>query len=146
MRQAADDLGVGHTFRLAPVGVVFGTPGEVVPDPFFGGAGPSRRGCLECGECMTGCRHGAKNTLPTNYLYLAERAGARVVAETTVTSIRPRGQEWEVRTTRTGRRGGDRTVTAGQVVVAAGTWGTQELLHRMKATARCPGSPTGSGC
>ncbi|KQY23105.1 cholesterol oxidase [Cellulomonas sp. Root485] len=139
VRKAADDLGVGHTFRLAPVGVVFGPPGEVVPDPFFGGAGPSRRGCLECGECMTGCRHGAKNTLPTNYLYLAERAGARVVAETTVTSIRPRGQEWEVRTTRTGRRGGNRTVTAGQVVVAAGTWGTQELLHRMKATGTLPG-------
>ena len=91
VRRAADDLGVGHTFRLAPVGVVFGPPGAAVPDPFFGGAGPARRGCLECGECMTGCRHGAKNTLPTNYLYLAERAGARVVAETTVTSIRPRG-------------------------------------------------------
>ncbi|WP_456845965.1 FAD-dependent oxidoreductase [Cellulomonas sp. P5_C6] len=139
VRRAADDLGVGGSFRLAPVGVVFGTPGARVPDPFFGGAGPERRGCLECGECMTGCRHGAKNTLPTNYLYLAERAGARVVAQTTVTSIRPRGHEWEVRTTGTGRRGGDRTVTAGQVVVAAGTWGTQELLHRMKADGTLPG-------
>ena len=138
VRRAADDLGVGGTFRLAPVGVVFGAPGVAVPDPFFGGAGPERRGCLQCGECMTGCRHGAKNTLPTNYLYLAERAGARVVAETTVTSVRPRGQEWEVRTTRTGRRGGGRTVTAGQVVVAAGTWGTQELLHRMKADGVLP--------
>ncbi|WP_421742216.1 FAD-dependent oxidoreductase [Cellulomonas sp.] len=138
VRKAAVDLGVGDSFRLAPVGVVFGTPGARVPDPFFGGAGPERRGCLECGECMTGCRHGAKNTLPTNYLYLAERAGARVVAETTVTSVRPRGQEWEVRTRRTGRRGGARTVTAGQVVVAAGTWGTQELLHRMKADGTLP--------
>lgn len=137
VRRAADDLGVGASFRLAPVGVVFGTPGARVPDPFFGGAGPERRGCLECGECMTGCRHGAKNTLPTNYLYLAERAGARVVAETTVTSIRPRGQEWEIRTTRTGRRT-RRTVTAAQVVVAAGTWGTQELLHRMKADGTLP--------
>lgn len=138
VRKAAVDLGVGDSFRLAPVGVVFGTPGARVPDPFFGGAGPERRGCLECGECMTGCRHGAKNTLPTNYLYLAERAGARVVAETTVTSVRPRGQEWEVRTRRTGRRGGDRTVTADQVVVAAGTWGTQELLHRMKGDGTLP--------
>ncbi|KRD43222.1 cholesterol oxidase [Cellulomonas sp. Root930] len=139
VRRAAVDLGVGDSFRLAPVGVVFGTPGARVPDPFFGGAGPERRGCLECGECMTGCRHGAKNTLPTNYLYLAERAGARVVAETTVTSVRPRGPEWEVRTRRTGRRGGARTVTADQVVVAAGTWGTQELLHRMKADGTLPG-------
>ncbi|KQY46071.1 GMC family oxidoreductase [Cellulomonas sp. Root137] len=139
VRKAAVDLGVGDSFRLAPVGVVFGTPGARVPDPFFGGAGPERRGCLECGECMTGCRHGAKNTLPTNYLYLAERAGARVVAETTVTSVRPRGHEWEVRTRRTGRRGGARTVTTDQVVVAAGTWGTQELLHRMKADGTLPG-------
>ena len=138
VRRAADDLGVGSSFRLAPVGVVFGTPGARVPDPFFGGAGPERRGCLQCGECMTGCRHGAKNTLPTNYLWLAERAGARVVAETTVTSVRPRGQEWEIRTARTGRRGGQRTVTAGQVVLAAGTWGTQELLHRMKVDGTLP--------
>ncbi|NUU18823.1 GMC family oxidoreductase [Cellulomonas humilata] len=138
VRKAAIDLGVGDSFRLAPVGVVFGVPGARVPDPFFGGAGPERRGCLECGECMTGCRHGAKNTLPTNYLYLAERAGARVVAETTVTSVRPGGQGWEVRTERTGRRGPGRTVTADQVVVAAGTWGTQQLLHRMKADGTLP--------
>ncbi|WP_421732204.1 FAD-dependent oxidoreductase [Cellulomonas sp.] len=138
VRKAAVDLGVGDSFRLAPVGVVFGVPGARVPDPFFGGAGPERRGCLECGECMTGCRHGAKNTLPTNYLYLAERAGARVVAETTVTSVRPCAQGWEVRTERTGRRGAGRTVTADQVVVAAGTWGTQQLLHRMKADGTLP--------
>ena len=55
----------------------------------FGGVGPARTGCLECGACMTGCRWGAKNTLVKNYLYLAERAGAEVHPMTTVTAVRP---------------------------------------------------------
>src|SRR6478609_5547613 len=87
----AQDMGVGHTFRLTPVGVFFGAPaGVTVPDPYFGGAGPPRTGCRECGECMTGCRHNAKNTLPKNYLGLAESAGAVVHPMTTVTAVRPR--------------------------------------------------------
>ncbi len=76
MRSVAEELGVGQTFTSTPVGVFFGEPGARVPDPFFGGAGPDRTGCTECGSCMTGCRVGAKNTLVKNYLYLAERAGA----------------------------------------------------------------------
>lgn len=136
---AARDLGVEATFRRAPVGVVFGTPGAAVPDPFFGGAGPERRGCLECGECMTGCRHGAKNTLETNYLWLAERAGARIVPDTTVTSLSPtRDGRWTVSTVPTGRRGPAATLAADQVVVAAGAWGTQSLLHRLKADGTLP--------
>ena len=139
VRAAARDLGVEDSFRLAPVGVVFGEPGAPLPDPFFGGAGPERRGCLQCGECMTGCRHGAKNTLETNYLWLAERAGARIVPETTVTSLRPRADgRWEVATTRTGRRSPRGRLVADQVVVAAGAWGTQALLHRLKADGTLP--------
>ena len=87
VKQVADDMGAGDTFIQTPVGVYFGEPGKTVPDPFFGGAGPDRTGCIECGECMTGCRHGAKNTLLKNYLYLAENAGAKVHDLTTVTTI-----------------------------------------------------------
>ena len=77
-KSVADDMGVGDTFVQTPVGVFFGTPGgKTVPDPYFGGAGPERTGCIECGECMTGCRHGAKNTLLKNYLGLAERLARR---------------------------------------------------------------------
>ncbi|MCC2313656.1 GMC oxidoreductase [Cellulomonas xiejunii] len=140
VRAVARDLGVADTFRLAPVGVVFGTPGEPVADPFFGGAGPERRGCLECGECMTGCRHGAKNTLETNYLWLAERSGARIVPDTTVASLLPRPDgRWDVVTVPTGRRRPGATLLADQVVLAAGAWGTQELLHRLKADGTLPG-------
>ena len=82
MKKVAQRMGVGDTYHQTPVGVFFGRggkqePGVEVEDPFFGGAGPSRTGCIECGACMTGCRHGAKNTLLKNYLYLAEKAGAR---------------------------------------------------------------------
>ncbi len=148
MRQVAEEMGVGHTFGMAPVGVFFGRdggqePGVEVDDPFFGGAGPRRRGCLEVGECMTGCRHNAKNTLVKNYLYLAERAGARVHPETTVVTVRPlRRGGYAVDTVRTGawRAGRSaRTLTAGQVVFAAGTWGTQQLLHRMRTQGWLPG-------
>ena len=136
VREVATQMGVGNTFRLTPVGVFFGEgPGVRSADPFFGGAGPERTGCLQCGSCMTGCRYGAKNTLPKNYLWLAERAGAEVLPLTTVTAVRPAGDGWAVDTVRTGTwrpRRTARTVTAGQVVLAAGTYGTQRLLHRMR--------------
>ncbi|GAA4568402.1 FAD-dependent oxidoreductase [Planotetraspora kaengkrachanensis] len=134
MRKVAERMGVGDTFHLAPVGVFFGAPGVEVDDPYFGGVGPRRRGCLECGECMTGCRHGAKNTLVKNYLHLAESAGATVHPETTVRSVRPIDGGYEVTARRTGSPRGTRVFTARQVVFAAGTYGTQRLLHTLRAT------------
>jgi cholesterol oxidase len=141
MRAVAADMGVGDSFHATPVGVYFGKPGEAVDDPYFGGAGPRRTGCTECGSCMTGCRVGAKNTLVKNYLYLAERNGAQVIPLTTVTAVRPRGDgrfEVDVRRTGSSSRRQRRTLTAGQVVLAAGTWGTQRLLHRMRDSGALP--------
>lgn len=146
VKAVADDMGVGDTFVSTPVGVFFGpdgqqTPGKTVPDPYFGGAGPARTGCIECGECMTGCRHGAKNTLVKNYLGLAESAGAQVHPMTTVTGFqqRPDGL-WEVRTAHTGRwlRRRRRTFTATHLVLAAGTYNTQKLLFKMRDTGKLP--------
>ena len=92
MEKVATEMGVGDTFHPTPVGVFFGGPGQEpgseVADPFFGGAGPARSTCIGCGDCMTGCRHNAKNTLVKNYLYLAEQNGARVLPLTTVTRVR----------------------------------------------------------
>lgn len=132
IKSVAEDLGVGETFRLTPVGVLFGDrEGEPTPDPFFGGAGPQRTTCTFCGGCMTGCRVGAKNTLPKNYLHLAEQAGARVVPLTTVELLRPRpdgGWELDIRRTRRRRANARRSIRARQVVLAAGTLGTARLL------------------
>ena len=141
MQGAAEDLGVGSTFRRAPVGVFLGTPGVRVPDPFFGGEGPERTGCTLCGNCMVGCRVGAKNTLMKNYLALAERRGAQIDALRTVTRVRelPDGG-FAVTSRRSGAwaRPDERTITASKVVLAAGTWGTQQLLHRMRASGDLP--------
>jgi cholesterol oxidase len=145
VKEVADEMGVGDTFVPTPVGVFFGpdgekTPGKTVPDPYFGGAGPTRTGCIECGSCMTGCRYGAKNTLLKNYLGLAEKAGAEVIPMTTVTGFEHRSDGlWKVRASRTGllprKR---RTYTASHVVLAAGTWGTQKLLFKMRDKRKLP--------
>lgn len=141
MKEVAEDMGVGETFTSTPVGVFFGSPGKRSSDPFFGGVGPTRTGCTECGSCMTGCRVGAKNTLVKNYLYLAEQAGAEVFPLTTVTAVRPlTGGGYEVVTRRTGgkMRRTDTVMTASQVVFAAGTYGTQKLMLAMKETRQLP--------
>ncbi|WP_277452547.1 GMC family oxidoreductase [Janibacter sp. DB-40] len=153
MRAAAADMGVPETFVKTPVGVFFDTEegaheqGSTVPDPYFGGAGPSRTTCTECGNCMVGCRVGAKNTLMKNYLALAERLGTQIVPMRTVTRVGvvpgtdAAGEEiYRVRHEATDKPGdkGARVTTARHVVVAAGTWGTQNLLHRMKDDGELP--------
>ncbi|MEU2504370.1 GMC family oxidoreductase [Streptomyces sp. NPDC007863] len=152
LKAAAQAMGIGDTFHMAPVGVFFGDgddgdgtakakPGGEVADPFFGGAGPSRKACTECGECMTGCRHGAKNTLNENYLYLAEKAGAAVHPMTSVVAVTEDSRGgFAVKTLPTDdrKKGRGRTFTAREVVIAAGTYGTQTLLHRMKDSGLLP--------
>ena len=151
-KQVAEEMGVGDTFRMTPVGVFFGKKVglegeevETVADPYFGGVGPDRTACTECGECMTGCRHGAKNTLLKNYLYLAEKAGAKVHDRSTVTAIRKLGADdepgWEITVERTGPILGRKktsTFTSDYLIMAAGTWGTQNLLHREKEDGTLP--------
>jgi cholesterol oxidase len=141
MKQVADQMGVGHTFKLAPLGVYFGDGSAVKSkDPFFGGVGPDRDGCLQCGSCMTGCRHNAKNTLPKNYLGLAEKAGARVFPEhTVIKSEQLSDGSWQITARKSSAWfGGVRKFTAAQVVVAAGTYNTQKLMHKMKSDGTLP--------
>ncbi len=141
MKDAAIEMGVGHTFKMAPLGVYFGDgPGKTAPDPFFGGKGPERTGCLQCGACMSGCRNNAKNTLPKNYLGLAEGAGAQVFAEQMVTKIEEQSDgSWRVTAKGSGAWfGRSRVFTAQNVVVAAGTYNTQKLLHTMKESGTLP--------
>jgi cholesterol oxidase len=136
LKQYGDALGVGDTYKQTRVGIHFGQSGERVADPFFGGEGPDRNGCIFCGSCMIGCRHGAKNTLRKNYLWFAEKLGVEVSAERTVTDIRPLvaadGSEgYEIESVRSGawlRR--DRQVQRARgVVLAAGALGTNKLLR-----------------
>ena len=133
MKEIAEDMGVGSTFTLTPVGVFFGEGhGKKSADPYFGGVGPVRTGCIECGECMTGCRYNAKNTLPKNYLGLAEAAGACVMPMSTVTTVKPlQHGGYQITVRKTGTKN-ETTYTAQDVIFAAGTYNTQKLLHHMK--------------
>ncbi len=150
MADAAAELGVAHTFARTPVGVLFSaTPGEAVADPYFGGAGPARRSCTQCGSCMTGCRVGAKNTLVKNYLALAESAGVEIRSLRMVVDVRPLSEHgsqaveegYQVTHRRTGpiwQRRQTQTLRTRFVVLAAGAWGTQTLLQRCRQEGALP--------
>ena len=147
IKKVADRMGFGKTYRMTPLGIFFGAKkklaeGTTVEDPYFGGKGPSRTSCINCGECMTGCRHGAKNTLVKNYLYLAEAAGAQVIADTTVTDIQEVNDGSYLISTRNSSSVGiikPERITADQVIVAAGALGTAKLLQKVRANGRLAG-------
>ncbi len=147
LKQMAEERGMGHTFRATDVGAYFGEAGVTVPDPYFGGQGPARAGCRHCGGCMVGCRHNAKNTLPKNYLYFAEKNGAEIIAEAEVTDVHPlsnfnrkphvEGQTSEARyavvyrtSTRLFKK--TKTVYARNVIFSAGVMGTMKLLLTLR--------------
>jgi cholesterol oxidase len=143
LKKAADAIGVGHTFYPTNVAIFQGTAGErggtTVPDPYFGGEGPERTTCQACGGCMMGCPHGAKNTLDVNYLYLAEKHGARILAETKVVDVKPLGANadgsggYEVFTVHsTSLFSKRRRITCRGVVFSASSLGTMELLFSLK--------------
>lgn len=141
MRRVADRMGVADTFHPTPVGVWFGEPGERVADPYFGGQGPDRVGCIRCGGCMVGCRHEAKNSLDHNYLYLAEQQGAVVMEQREVVDVRPRAHGgYRILSDRPGAVVDHdwQEVTAEQVIFSAGALGTQKLLHKLKDEGSLP--------
>ena len=145
LREYGEEIGVGDTFKHTRVGIYFGEPGAEVADPYFAGEGPERTGCLRCGSCMVGCRHGAKNTLMKNYLWFAERLGVEVIPERQVTEVRPLAAAdgsagYSVASVRSGSwlRREPRTLTARGVVLAAGPLGTNQLLADCRRTRALP--------
>ncbi len=142
LREYARDIGREEHFHNVDVGIYFGEPGTTTPDPYFGGAGPSRTGCTGTGHCMVGCRDGGKNSLDKNYLYLAEKNGCSILPEHKVIDVRP------------GEKGGylvtaekvtdyfiksKRVLRAGGVIFAAGVLGTVELLLKCRDRGSLPG-------
>jgi cholesterol oxidase len=145
LRELGEHLGVGDTYQKTPVGVYQENPGKTVADPFFGGEGPDRTGCLQCGRCMVGCPHGAKNTLVKNYLWLAERRGVKIEPERTVTEVRPLGaadgsEGYAITSEHSGLLPGrgKRTIRARGVVFAAGPLGTNKLMQRCRLGGALP--------
>lgn len=140
LKEIAQELGQGDTFRPTEVGAFFGPEGEEVPDPYFEGEGPPRTGCTHCGACMVGCRYNGKNTLVKNYLYFAEKWGAEIRPEAEVVDIRPLppgqadGARYEVIYNRPTAwlLKSKRHVRACNVVLSAGVLGTVKLLFRCR--------------
>jgi cholesterol oxidase len=143
LKEIVTERGTAETFRATEVGVFFGPESEEVPDPWFGGEGPVRKGCNFCGGCLVGCRYNAKNTLPKNYLYLAEKRGAQIEAEQEVVDVRPVNQNvknleetgrYEVvyRSTTAWPIKHQRSVYARNVVFSAGVLGTLKLLFQCR--------------
>lgn len=140
LKKASDRLGFGASFQMAPLGIHFGEPGKEVEDPYFGGQGPKRTGCINCGECMTGCRHGAKNTLVKNYLYLAEKLGTEIRPLTKVVDIEQLENGYRVTLIASDKLFPKKyTLEVPEVIVAAGALGSAKLLHSVRAKGRLIG-------
>lgn len=138
--ETCEEMGTAEHFHRAQVGIYFGEAGKTVQDPYFGGEGPERTGCVRCGGCMVGCRYGAKNTLDHNYLYFAEKRGATVIPEQRVTEIRPLdngGYRLRLQKT-TGLFPRGRSLSARNVVLAAGVLGSVPLLMNCKSRGLLP--------
>ena len=147
LKQYAKELGREDTWHSVNVGVYFGKPGEKHPDPFFNGEGPERTGCILCGGCMVGCNHGAKNTLDKNYLYFAEKYGAKIIPERKVTDIKNEDGIYKVQTTistSVPERKAE-TYYARGVIVSAGVLGTLKLLMTCKKKGSLPNLPDNLG-
>ena len=139
----AREIGRENEFKPTQVGIYFGDPEKEVPDPYFGGEGPPRTGCDMKGTCMLGCRHGGKNSLDRNYLYLAEKYGAEIVPESLVCDVKPmeKGKKGYVvsATDSIGVYTGiKKKVTAKGVVVAGGALGTNKLLIKCRQSGSLP--------
>lgn len=138
LKQLAGEIGREAYFSANEVGIFFGEPEVTVADPYFNGLGPERAGCNFCGGCMVGCRYNAKNSLDKNYLYLAQRLGARIQAESEVYDVAPLGRpdgadgyqvRWQSSTAWRKSRG---AYTCRGVVLAGGVLGTVRLLLELK--------------
>jgi cholesterol oxidase len=143
LKEMARHMGVEESFYQTDVGVFFGdgTPGVKHPDPYFNGQGPERTSCIGCGGCMVGCQHGAKNSLDMNYLYLAEKNGAKIFTETKVIDVTP------VNSKPDGSDGYEITMSSHSkkfklkskgVIFSGSSLGTQELLFHLKETKSLP--------
>jgi cholesterol oxidase len=135
LKELANDLGTPEAFEKPHVAIFTGTPGRTVPDPYFGGKGPERTGCIRCGSCMTGCRFGAKNTLDKNYLYFARKLGLTLEADTEVVHVAEADGGGYVVRARVGRTWfgrEQREYRARHVIFSGGALGTNSLLLRLR--------------
>ncbi len=127
MEKVASDLGRREQSFRPNLAVNFGPLDKPAVNRF----GVEQTGCTHCGECDIGCNVGAKNTLDTNYLAAAERAGAEVGTQCEVTHIARVGDQYVVHYQDHGSNA-SAEITAPAVFVCAGAINSTELLLRSR--------------
>lgn len=136
LRKLADSENKINDFEHTDVGVFFGDSEQHISDPYFDGKGPDRIGCSFCGKCMTGCNHGAKNTLDKNYLYLARNLGAEILAGNYVTDIQLSDDGYIVYHRKSGSYFAKKVaIKTKGVIFAGGVLGTVPLLLKLRETS-----------
>jgi cholesterol oxidase len=126
----ASAKGINGKFYRLPINVTF-TDG---PNPF----GVEQNACVGCGDCVTGCNYGAKNTTLMNYLPDARNHGAEIYTEVSVRHLERKNNRWLVhyQVVEAGQEKFNAPllfVSADVVVLAAGTLGSTEILLRSRA-------------
>ncbi|KVV15459.1 GMC oxidoreductase [Flavobacterium sp. TAB 87] len=141
LQKVAQNLGMEDKFDVTNVAVYFGEENVTKVDPYFEGMGPDRTGCNFCGACMTGCRNNSKNTLDKNYLYLAQKYGAEILAEQEVCDVKPldekdgaNGYEVTIQTS-TKLFSKKRKIRSKNVIFSGGVLGTIKLLLKLKSNS-----------
>lgn len=140
LKRTAEEMNVSETFEAVPQGIYFGDATQYLEDPLLGGVGPKRKGCNQCGKCITGCAQGAKNSLDHNYLYLAEKLGVTIIPETKVSHIeqlieydlkteaRSIDSRYQVHRKHPWKKEKQKSLSAKIVILSAGAIGTTEIL------------------
>ena len=133
LKEVSEEMQAGDSFETVNVAVNL-SDRDLESDPYFKGIGPLRKGCIECGGCMVGCRENAKNTLDRNYLWFAEKLGTEILPETKAEKISYVNDIYEVETRKITSffSSGKRTFRSKNIVFAAGALGTLELLLKQK--------------
>ncbi len=107
--------------------------------PVINRQGIRQRRCIDCGDCLSGCNVGAKNTLAMNYIPMARRAGAEFFTQTEVHRIEKLGRCYRVHFTVTSKnQDGTFARCAGStttriLILGAGSLGSTELLLRSQS-------------
>lgn len=128
MKNVALCQGRSGQFFYPNLAVDFGAPGQPHQNRFGG----SQDGCNFCGECIIGCRNGAKNTLDLNYLKLAEDFGADINTDCEVTRIEPMQDGGYKVTVAAHANGAEASAQAPMVFLCAGAVNSTELLLRCR--------------
>lgn len=141
MQEAAEKTGNAARFSTVPQAVAFSSSwhhgldqphSAVHSQPWVNAFGKQQGTCVHCGNCDTGCAVQAKNTLDLNYLAVAEQHGAEVRALHHVRNIAPRAAGGYRVSFRDLNNALDGFIDARQVIVAAGSIGSTELLLRCR--------------